>query len=158
VKTPQWLAQKIAETGVLVLDGKMSRAEADAAVIAATREHPEYGEELAAASIVALFGRWLRDHSSSGDLFQAQMFPGLPAVLVVAPKRKVGVADMTRADLDHAKNMLYARTGNAIDGAKKAAEAERAAFDAFYDKVCPLLTDGKTVGDVLGALASEGAV
>lgn len=157
MKPPQWLAETIAEQGVRVLDAKASRADADAAVLAATRAHPEFGTDLGAAVAAGLFGKWLRDHTSSGDLFQAQPFPGLPASLLIAPKRAVPVHAMTAADLDHAKKMLYARTGNAMDGAKNAAEKERAVFDDFYDQVRPLLTDGKTVTDALAELAAKAA-
>jgi len=155
MKHPEWLREAISAAGVQVLDGNMTRAGADAAVAAATREHPEFGADLGAAAATGLLGKWLREHSSSGDLFQAQMFADLPASLLVTPGRRTPVADMTAEDLDHAKNMLYARTQNAIDGVTKAALGERAAFDALYGKVRPLLKGDMTVGDALGALATQ---
>lgn len=154
MKPPQWLAEKFAEQGTRVLHGKRPRAEADAEIADAVRQHPEFGEHLAVALALRLFGKWVRKNASSGDLFLAEPFPGLPASLLVAPKKAVPVADMTAADLDKAKRMLYTRTENAISGAKKAAEQEQAAFDAFYDKVRPLLRDGRTVADALAELAS----
>ncbi len=154
MKPPQWLAEKIAEQGTRVLHGKRHRAEADAEIAAAVRDHPEFGEQLAASLALRLFGKWIRKNASSGDLFLAEPFPGLPASMLIAPKKAVPVADMTGADLDKAKRMLYTRTENAVSGAKKAAEQEQAAFDAFYNRVRPLLANGKTVGDALTEIAS----
>ncbi len=157
MKPPQWLAEKLAEQGTRVLHGKRPRAEADADIAAAVREHPEFGEQLAISAALRMFGRWIRKNASSGDLFLAEPFPGLPASLLIAPKKSVPVPQATAEDLDKARHMLYARTGNQVSGATKAAERERAAFDAFYDKVRPLLKDGKTVADVLADLAAKAA-
>lgn len=155
MKTPPWLAQEASALGVKILGGKMSRADADAAIVAAARSHPEYGEELAAASAVRVLGKWLGEHTASGDLFQTQMFPDLPAVMRVAPQKSARVADMTAEDLDHARNMLLARTSNMVAGAEEAAERERSAFFRLYDRVRPLLSGDLTVGDVLGKLAAK---
>jgi hypothetical protein len=157
MKPPQWLAEKFAEQGTRVLHGKRPRAEADADVLASVREHPEFGEQLAASVAMRLFGRWIRKNASSGDLFQAEPFPGLPSSMLINPKKAVPVAEMTAEDLDKAKHMLYTRTGNQISGAKKSAEEERKAFDAFYDKVRPLLTGDRTVTEALADLAAKAA-
>jgi hypothetical protein len=157
VKPPNWLAEIIAAHGARVLDGKATRADGDAAVMAAVRDHPEFGTQLAAALAAGLFGRWLREHTSSGDLFQAQPFPGLPTSMLVGVARPLPVHAMTAADLDHAKNMLHARVDNAIKGATEALEKERATFDAFYEQVYPLLKGDKTVADVLPELAAKAA-
>ena len=153
MKPQQWALEAIAAIGARVLDGKMTRAEGDAAIAAVTREHPELGEDLAQAAMASMFAKWLREHTTSGDLFQALPFPGLPASLLTAPRRPTPVASMTGEQLDKAKNMLYARTQNAIDGAKEAAERERAVFDEFYHEVRPLLRADKTVADALAELA-----
>lgn len=157
MKPPQWLAEKLAEQGTRVLHGKRPRAEADASIAEAVREHPEFGEQLAVSLALRLFGKWVRKNASSGDLFLAEPFPGLPASLLIAPKKSVPVPEATAEDLDKARHMLYTRTGNQVSGATKAAEGERKAFDAFYDKVRPLLKDGKTVADVLADLAAKAA-
>lgn len=157
MKPPQWLAEKMAEQGTRVLHGKRPRADADADIAAAVREHPEFGEQLAVSLALRLFGKWIRKNASSGDLFQAEPFPGLPASMLIAPKKPKPVADMTADDLDKARHMLYTRTGNQVSGATKAAEEERKAFDALYDKVRPRLKDGKTVADVLADLAAKAA-
>lgn len=153
----QWLAEAVAREGTRVLDGATTRTEANAVITAAITDHPEFVAELVATLADKTLGKWLRSRETSGDLFQSEMFPGLPPALRVAPKRSVGVADMTAEDLDHAKNMLYARTQNQIEGAERAALAEREAFDAFYDKVRPFLGTGLTVGDVITRLAAENA-
>jgi hypothetical protein len=155
MKTPQWLTEKIAQTGARVLDGKITRPAGDSEISAAVRAHPEYGAELAAAAGASLFGRWLGEHASGGDLFQAALFPDLPAVMRIAPNRTAAVTDMTGEDLDHARNMLWARTQNMVDGAEEAANRERAAFSRLYDKVRPLLGGDLTVADVLDKLAAQ---
>jgi hypothetical protein len=153
VTKQQWLAEAVAREGVRVLDGASTRAEASAVIAAAMTARPEFVAELIAALADKTLGKWLRDRETSGDLFQSEMFPGLPASLRIAPKRSRGVADMTAEDLDHAKNMLYARTENQMNGARDAAMSERAVFDEFYDQVRPLLSGTRTVGDVLGTIA-----
>lgn len=155
MKILPWLASAVAENCALVLEAKQTRAEADAAVIAVIRKHPEFLDQLGAALGVRLNGRWISEHSASGDLFQTQMFPDLPAVMRVAPKKAVALADMTAADLDHAKNMLWNRTENQMSGAKEGAERERAAFSRLYDRVRPLLSGEKTVSEVLAELAAK---
>lgn len=157
MKPPNWLAEVMAEQGDLVLRGKKTRAEADQAVAAATLGHPEFGEGLGIASALGMFGKWVRGHASSGDLFQAQMFPGLPVTLLIAPKTEKPVADMTGEELDHARNMLHARTSNAIRGARASAMAERETFDGFYGQVRPHLKDGLRVSDVMGKVALAAA-
>lgn len=153
----QWLAEAVAREGTRVLDGATTRTEANAIIAAAITDHPEFVAELVGTLADKTLGKWLRSRETSGDLFQSELFPGLPPVLRVAPKRSAGITDMTAEDLDHAKNMLYARTQNQIDGATNAATAERATFDAFYDKVRPLLAGSKTVGDVLPQITAERA-
>jgi hypothetical protein len=157
MKPPQWLAEKFAEQGTRVLHGKRPRADADAEIVAAVREHPEFGEQLGIATALRLFGKWVRKNASSGDLFLAEPFPGLPASMLINPKKAVPVAEMTAEDLDKAKHMLYTRTGNQVSGAKKSAEQERKAFDAFYDKIRPLLAGDRTVTDALADLAAKAA-
>jgi hypothetical protein len=153
VNPPTWLKEALATIGARHLHGQMTRAEADSAIIAVTREHPEYGASIGEASALSALGKYVRKNTSSGDLFQAQMFQGLPASMLIAPKREVPVRDMTAADLDHAKNMLYARTANQVRGTREAVMAERAAFDEFYGRVRPLLDGDLTVADVLGKAA-----
>ena len=156
MKTPAWLKSAVAQNGADVLDAKKTRAEADAAVAKAVAGHPEFLAGLSAALASRLLGKWVGEHASSGDLFQAQMFPDLPATLRVSPKKASEVASMTAGDLDKARNILWARTENQVNGTKEAAERERRAFSDFYDKVRPLLTGDKTVSDALKQLATHG--
>ena len=154
---PDWHKAAVAAHGARAAAGTTTRAEASAAIEAVVRTHPAYVADLIAADVTRELGRWLAGNGSSGDLLQASLFPDLPVRMRVSPKRTVEVAAMTRADLDHARNILLARTQNAIDGSTRAAEKERAVFTAFYDRVRPLLTDGKKVADVLPRLAPKAA-
>jgi hypothetical protein len=154
---PDWHKAAVAAHGARAAAGTATRAEAEDAVAAAIRDHAGYVADLIAADAKREVRRWLDVNGGSGDLLQASLFPDLPVRMRVAPNRTVQIAAMTRADLDHARNILLARTGNAMDGAKKAAEAERAVFAAFYDRVRPLLLPGRTVADVLPELAAKAA-
>jgi hypothetical protein len=104
---------------------------------------------LAAAQVRA----WVSAHRSSGDLFQASLFPGIPAVMHTSPGRAMATADMTAADLDKARSMLLTRTRNARTSADKAAKD----FNAFYKQVRPLLEGDRTVEDALAKLAAKAA-
>jgi hypothetical protein len=155
---PAWLAAAVANHGARAAAGKAPRTEAADAIAAAVRARPEYVEDLIAADVKRYLTRWLAGNGSSGDLLQASLFPDLPVRMRVSPGRSVEVTAMTSADLDHARNILLARTQNAINGATKAAEGERAVFTAFYDRVRPLLlADGQVVRDVLPELAAKAA-
>jgi len=155
VKAPHWLAGEIAAAGARVLDGKVTRTEAEASIAAAVRAHPGYCEEAGVTAALRQFGKWIGEHASSGDLYQSALFPDLPAVMRVAPNRTAAVSDMNAEELDHARNMLWARTQNMIEGAEESARRERSAFSRLYDKVRPLLTGDLTVGDVLDGLMGE---
>ena len=48
-----------------------------------------------------------------------------------------------------AKNILWATTQNAIDGAREAAEAERRTFQLLYDEYADRLEGAQTIGDLL---------
>lgn len=154
---PAWLAAAVASQGTKTATGKATRAEASDAIAAAVRAHPEYLEDLIAADVKRYLNRWLAGNGSSGDLLQASLFPDLPVRMRVAPGRTVEVTAMTRTDLIHARNILLARTQNAINGATKSAEAERKVFGAFFDRILPLMDGDKTVRDVLPELAAKAA-
>lgn len=63
--------------------------------------------------------------------------------LRVTPERYAQVHEMTGHQLDMARNILRAKTQNAIDGAND----ERNRFERFYNKVRPLMNDDDTVAD-----------
>jgi hypothetical protein len=153
VKTPDWYRLAIADHGAKVLAGTEQRAQASAAVAAVLIAHPEHIAELAATLADRDVAAWVREHQSSGDLFQTALFPLLPASMRTTPKRSASVASMTGPDLDNAKAMLWNRTENAKNGA----ERERAEFAAFYDRIRPLLDGDLTVGDVMPRIAAENA-
>lgn len=157
MNTPDWYRQAVADHGARVLGGSENRAAACAAVAMAIQAHPEFAADLAAAMADRDIARWVREHESSGDLFQTALFPLMPASMRTTPAKSVKVADMTGPDLDNAKAMLWNRTKNQMEGAEEAANRERAAFSRFYDQVRPLLTGDLTVADVLGRLAAQPA-
>jgi hypothetical protein len=150
---PDWLKSAVADSAVQVLSGDRTEAEATATVKAAILDRPEFVGELAATLAAKQVSAWVRVNRSSGDLFQAALFPGVPAVMHVNVRDEMATADMTAGDLDKAKAMILARTRNA----RTSADRQQKDFTAFYKKVRPLLTDGKTVADVLPELAAKAA-
>jgi len=83
------------------------------------------------------------------------LFPDFPfRSLRITPARYRHVHRMNGHELDMARNVLHAKTGNAIKGA----EDERRVFDAFYNKVRPLMHGDDLVADAerkLKALAEQ---
>lgn len=150
---PSWYTAVIAAQGAAVAEGRTSRPEAIEVITAAITARPEHVAELVTASAARELRRWLDGHGSSGDLIQASLFPDLPVRMRVTPKESVEVARMTAAQLDNAKAMLWAQTGNVLDGA----EAKRAAFLRLYDQVRPLMAGAQTVRDVLPQIAGKAA-
>lgn len=150
---PGWLKEARAEHGARVVAGTETAAEAEAALTAAILARPEYLAEQAAVLARAHVAAWVKVNASSGDLFQASLFPRVPALLPVSVGRKMRTADMTLADLENARAMVLARTRNA----REAADRDRKDFMAFYKQVKPLLADGGTVGDAVADLAVKAA-
>jgi hypothetical protein len=133
--TPQWLAEKIAELGALVLSGELGRDSAVAALMDAITADRPLTAELAAAHASRELGKWLRKQGVQDA--QPSLFPGLPAALDVAPGSFRGQGEMTRHDWEMHLNIAQARRDNAIEGAK----AHYAAVLAAYNRMRPLLTD-----------------
>lgn len=153
MKKPDWLTAEIAKQGLRVIDGASTRAEAVTDLIAAINAHPEHAAELVAAEADKELTKWMRANAAGVPSSpQLLLFPEMPLRMRVAPDKSVEVADMNAADLDHARNMLWARTQNQIDGAREAAEREREVFADFYGKVRPLLAGDLVVADILTAL------
>lgn len=154
MKKPQWYTDEVAKLGQLALDGESTRASALAILIAQIGIHPEYVADLIAADAERELSGWLKANGTEDSTAaQLDLFPGLPHRMRIAPTKTAEVPGMTAEELDHAKNMLMARTQNAIDGATAVAEHEREVFMAFYGKVRPLLKGDLTVSDVLEQLA-----
>jgi hypothetical protein len=145
VKTPDWYREAIAKHGAEIAAGT-DNGNAAAAVIAAIAGHPEFLEGIVDRDLA----KWVKEHESSGDLFQASLFPEIPATMRVTPNRSLKVSLMTGGDLDNAKSMLWNRTQNSMDGAGR----ERDVFAAFYERVRPLLKGELTVSEVLSRLAA----
>lgn len=149
MKTPDWYREAIADQGALLAANADRHSRAVSAVIAAIHAHPEFLEDLVGKDL----GNWVRDHESSGDLYQAALFPLIPVRMRITPQKSVRVSKMTASDLDNAKAMLMAQTQNAIKGAGK----KQVQFLEFYDQVHPLLNGSLTVAEVLGQLAADKA-
>lgn len=153
MKKPEWLTAEIAKQGLRVLDGATTRAEAVTDLITAISAHPEHAAALIAAEADRELTKWIRANAAeSPSSSQLLLFPEMPLRMRVAPDRSVEVFSMNAADLDHAKNMLWARTQNQIDGAREAAEREREVFAEFYGKIRPLLTGDLIVADALARI------
>jgi hypothetical protein len=154
-KAPEWLKAAVADSGAQVLTGDRPQAEAAAAVKAAILARPEFIDEMAAVLAASQVGFWVKAHRSSGDLFQAGLFPGIEPVMFTSPGRSMATLDMTLADLKKARSMLLTRTQNA----KAAADKAQKDFAAFYRKVRPLLEadPGRTVEQALAELAAKAA-
>jgi hypothetical protein len=150
VKKPQWFTEEVAKIGQLVLDGSSSREDAIGVLAARVRAHPEYIADLITADAGRELSAWLKDNAPAASSSpQLPLFPELPGRMRVAPTRWAPVASMDASQLDKAKHMLMARTQNAMDGAREAAEHERKVFTEFYDQVRPYLHGDLTVADVL---------
>lgn len=152
-KLPEWLKAAVADSGTQVMTGARQQADAAAAVKAEILARPEFVDEMAAVLAAAQVDTWMKTHRSSGDLFQASLFPGIPAVMHVSVGRPMATADMTAADLDKAKNMLLARTRNA----RTSASRQQKDFTAFYAQVRPLLKGDRTVASAVAELAAQQA-
>jgi hypothetical protein len=152
-KPPEWLKEARAEHGARVVAGTETTADAEAAVTTVILTHPEYLGEQAAVLARAHVAAWVKVNASSGDLFQAGLFPRVPVLMQVSVGRKMRTADMTLADLENARAMILARTRNA----REAADRDKRDFLAFYKQMKKLLADGGTVGDALADLAVKAA-
>ena len=149
---PAWLQDHVDDFGAQRQGGKITRQDA----ITALRDKilAEDDRPLTLGIVAEFAGRaldsWCRAHEHQPArgphaLVQAELFPGLPPRLFVRP----GVAKppiwFTAHDWDMARNVLEVRTR----GAREAADADWAAFDAAYQRVRPLLTDDDmTTADV----------
>jgi hypothetical protein len=154
VKTPpDWLKEARAEHGARFLAGTETRTEAESAVAALILAHPEYLAEQAAVAGAAQVAAWVKANASCGDLFQASLFPHIPALMQVSVGNAKWTAEMTGEDLDNAKAMVLTRARNA----REAADRARKDFTAFYKQVRPLLTGDRTVADALADLAAKAA-
>jgi len=152
-KPPEWLSEARAAHGARFLAGTETRSEAEAAVAAAILAHPEYLAEQAAVAGAAQVAAWVKANASCGDLFQAALFPRIPALMQVSVGNAMWTAEMTGGDLDNARAMVLARTRNA----REAADRARKDFTAFYRQVRPLLSGDRTVTEVLAELAAKAA-
>lgn len=143
---PQWYREAVAEHSGKVARGDETQAQAEAALAALMAARPEFLASIAGRDVT----RWVERHGEV-DLFHEALFPAIPALMTVAPTRKMRTADMGLRDLEMARVMLYVRTKNA----EHAAQQARRDFAKFYRAVKPHLKDGATVGDVMPLLAPQ---
>lgn len=157
MKKPPWLTAEAAKHGQRLLDGASTRAEALAEFTARIEAHPEHVAALITACAEKELGAWLRANAPAEEAAAALVqlplfpeFPGLPAQMRVTPTKSERIDSMTAHQLDAAKNILWARTQNQMDGVVAATTRERDEFTRFYDRVRPMLRGEMTVAEALG--------
>jgi hypothetical protein len=157
VKDPIWFTEAVARSGKSILAGETTRTEAVTELALAV--HGDLlGIDIITGWANGRLDAWLKAaQPAAGPGIQATLFPELKRSYRTTPSRYVEVAAMTAHDVDMARAILWAKTQNAIDGARDAAEHEREVFAEFEAKVRPLLAGGLTVADVLGDLGEAGA-
>jgi hypothetical protein len=142
----EWTAPRLA-TAVLAAQSQR------AAQIRDTLRHAE-APAVCDDSITALRGELetLEPPSDPAYDLHLTLFPDFPfRSLKVTPARYEKIHAMTRHELDAARNILFNKTGHAISGA----QAERRQFDAFYNAVRPLMSEGDIVEDAERRLAAD---
>jgi hypothetical protein len=157
VKDPIWFTEATARTGKRIIAGEITRTEAVTELALAV--HGDLlGIDIVTGWTNGRLDAWLKAaQPAAGPGIQATLFPELKRSYRTTPSKYVDVAAMTAHDVDMARAILWAKTQNAIDGAREAAEHERAVFAAFEEKVRPLLAGSLTVADVLDDLEEAGS-
>jgi len=160
MKLPTGLGTQVRDLGEQRLAGALTRADAVSALRDAILTAAEPG--LVAGVVADFAGReldaWHRAHQHSapaGPLaeVQSELFPGLPGRLYVTPSTGKALMLCNGHDWDMARNVLSAKTTNAIGGAEQAWQQ----FQAAYDRVRPLLSGDLTTADVAAQLGEPSA-
>jgi hypothetical protein len=159
MKLPDWLHDLTEDLGVARLAGDITRQEA-----VTTLRDKIVGQDdrsLIDGVLADFSGRvvdaWYRAHqhapaTGSQAHVQTELFPDLPPRLHIRPGILKAPIDFTAHDWDTAREMVRARTQNAIDGA----EADRAQFEAAYAQIRHLLSGSLTTADVADGLVTDG--
>lgn len=151
MKYPEWLDRELTAVSARLATREITRPEAVTRlrdVIIGSGDRPfmlSIASDFAARALAAAKGERRRDAVMEG---QSEMFPDLPLRLFIRPAVAKAVILFTGHDWDTAKAMITNRTDGAIDAAK----ADRAAFEAAYARVRPLLSGDLTTADVLAEL------
>ncbi|MGI8446061.1 MAG: hypothetical protein ACR2MP_02520 [Streptosporangiaceae bacterium] len=154
MKAPQKIADAIQRLSAERQGDQITSAEAVVSLREVIEQDPVYCRGILAGHAERLLAAWSRTHPAVRDPLQAELFPGLPAVLYVSPGHAEPVMNLTRWGVECAKNMLLTRLENQLRGATEAADRERAEFMAFYEAVVPLMTTRQTtVADALARRA-----
>jgi hypothetical protein len=150
MKVPDWLEAEIDALGPARLAGTVRRQDA----VQALRDKIIKQDDVALTlAIVAEFAgkaldAWQRSHEHAAPAgafaVQSDLFPDLPVRLYIRPATPKALILCTGHDWDMARNILQGRT----EGAKAAAEADWASFEAAYTRVRPLLSGSLTTADV----------
>lgn len=155
---PEWLSRELAAVGAQNAERAITRQEAVTRLRDVIIQHADRAFQLSLAADFAArqLDTWHRGHKGerAPAAAQSELFPGLAARMFIRPNVAKAVVLFTRHDWQTAKAVLENRTKYAIEGA----QAERAAFDAAYAAVVPLLTDDQmTTADVASELAGQAA-
>lgn len=155
---PAWIDDLTEEIGTCRLRGAVGRQDA---VTRLRDAIDDAGDRELTLAILADFAArrldaWHREHQNapappSVSYLQAELFPDLKARLYVQPGVTKPVMTMTAHDWDNAREMIRNRTEGAIEFAK----ADRAKFEAAYERVRPLLSGDATTADVARGLRGE---
>lgn len=166
-KAPGWYDDAVAHHAKEIREEAKTRDQAMASLRELVRDdHPEFGNAILdewnaprlAAAVTAERSQYAVTESPASDPewdLHRTLFADLPyRSLRITPARYQQVCRMTAHDLDMARNVLLAKTGNAIRGA----EEERRQFEAFYGAVRPLLSGDATVADAERRIAAQASV
>jgi hypothetical protein len=153
IKMPPAIAVKLEQLAADQMAGTITPVDAETRLADAISADRAYARGVIRRHAVRLLTAWRRARPRPPDPLQ-EAFPGLPAELYVRPGVAVSPLDCTRYGLEMARNMLFARTANQVQGATEAARRERDAFMALYDRVMPHMggDPALTVADVLSRI------
>ena len=149
---PTWLEDLTDKYGAQRQAGQITRQQAATALRDKILEH---GDDTLILGLLSDFAgkaldSWIRLHQhqqpygGSMPQVQSDLFPDLPVRLHIRPGVPKAVILFTAHDWDSAREMIRARTENAIKGA----EEDREQFEAAYQRVRPLLEGDVTTADI----------
>ena len=152
MRTPQHIEDAIER---LEDSGSFGGPAAVAALREVIEQDPAYARLVLAGHANKLLAS--RRRARTPDPALATLFPGLPVILYVQPGVGVDPMACTRWGLEKARNMLYARGSNQVQGATEAVRREREAFQQLCDLVMPLMARDPrmTVGEALDQLRAS---
>ncbi len=152
---PAAIADAVRQLAIDHRAGTVTRPDAITRLTTVIRKDKRYAAGILSAHAARLLAAAGREFPMPADPLQAELFPDLPPRLYVAPGKTRNWLGFTRHDWEVARNMLLARTENAVTGATSAARREREDFMRAYDRIVPLLTSPDlTTADVARMLGA----